>query len=292
MNMSRFRRLRVVPCAVCAVLLAVGAATAQEEKPKAPQDPVAEMMKTLADAGLVVDTRQKTIVVPAVMGRPADPVEFVLVHKRGKAHEALFVTDVKASILNAAFLLLGFTPGENAKSVERDPLPTAEEVAAGVPFADVFPPKGMNVWFTVRWKKVDAEGNEVGMEVALEDLILDLATQRAIEDVEWIYLGGNLAPLYRNEPPVFVGDYEGNLVSQVYRAPANHLVTVSHKAADDDERWWITETAPPPDTPIEFVVHKDKPKAHVERDERIQKRRAAEKAAEKNDAGKDPKKGG
>ncbi|MBI5852536.1 MAG: hypothetical protein HZB39_16105 [Planctomycetes bacterium] len=283
MNTNRFRRVRAVPCAVCAVLLVLGAVTAQDGKPSAPQDPVAEMNKTLADAGLVVDTKGKTIVVPAVMGRPADPIEFVLVHKRGKAHEALFVTDVKASILNTAFLLLGFTPGENAKSVERDPLPTAEEVAAGVPFADVFPPKGMNVWFTVRWKKVDADGNEVGLEVALEDLILDLATQRSIEDVEWIYLGGNLAPLYRNEPPVFIGDYEGNLVSQVYRAPPNHLVTVSHKAADDDERWWLTETVPPPDTPIEFVVHKDKPKLHVERDAAIAKRRADEKEGAKKD---------
>ena len=114
--------LRRVPCFVCAALLGLGACFGQEPpkvEPTPPQDPVADMLKAIKDAGLVVDTAAKTIVVPAVMGRPADPIEFVLVHRRGKGHETLFVTDVKASILNAAMLLIGFQPGENAKSVER-----------------------------------------------------------------------------------------------------------------------------------------------------------------------------
>ena len=287
--------LRRVPCFVCAALLGLGACFGQEPpkvEPTPPQDPVADMLKAIKDAGLVVDTAAKTIVVPAVMGRPADPIEFVLVHRRGKGHETLFVTDVKASILNAAMLLIGFQPGENAKSVERVPLPTPEEVAKGALLADTFPPKGMNVWFVARWKKTDLEGKEIDVEVPVEDLILDLATQRAIEDVDWIYLGGNLAPLYRNEPPVFIGDYEGNLVSQVYRAPANHLVTVRHAAADDDERWWITELAPPPDTPVQLVISREQPKLHQERAERIQKRKAAEAAAAPKDGAKDGVKDG
>ncbi|MFO1053058.1 MAG: YdjY domain-containing protein [Planctomycetota bacterium] len=292
------KKIRFAGCVFCAALLAlcaaISSAPAQEKVPETKpatgeQDPVAAMMKTFADAGLVVDTKQGTIRVPCVMGRPADPLEFVLVHRRGKSHETLLVTDVKASILNGAMLLLGFKPGENARSVEKNPLPTPEEVAKGAPLSDLFPPKGMSVWMTAQWKKIDEDGKEKDVEVPVEDMILDMATERSIEDVDWIYLGGNMAPMYRNEPPVFIGDYEGNLVSNVYRSPPNHLVTIKHAAADDDERWWITDIAPPADTPITLVIHKAKTPQHIARDERIAKRRAEEaKEGKKDGTGSEP----
>jgi hypothetical protein len=294
------KRIRFSCCALCAFAvawLAVSSArlSAQEpipQKPSAPadatkaapeQDPVAAMQKAFADAQMVVDVKAQTITMPCVIGQPADPIEFLLVHERGKTHEALFVTKVKASLLNGAFLLLGYEPGKNARSVERVPLPTPEEVAKGAPMVDIFPPEGMKVWFTAKWKRVDDEGNEEAMAAAVEDMILDLATERSIEDIEWIYLGGNMAPLYRNEPPVFIGDYEGNLASTIYRSPPNHLVTAKHSGADDDERWWLTELVPPPGTEVTLTIHRQRPQLVIDRDQRIEKRRAADAA----DKGKD-----
>lgn len=273
---------------LAALLSCFPRASAQEEQP-APQDPLREMQKLFEENGIRLDVKQKAITVNAEVGRPDQPLEFLLIHQRGKTHEALFVCKAKASVLNAAFLALGYEKGENARVVDRDPLPTPEEVAKGAPIFDVFPPKGMGVWFTVRWKRVDEDGEEVQMEAPVEDLVLDLVTERPVADASFIYLGGNMAPMYRDEPPVFMGDYEGNLISVVYKSPPNHLVTMHHERANDDQVWWQTELCPAIGTPVEFVIHRQEPAAHKARRERLAKEKAA--AEEKAGAEKGRKDG-
>ncbi len=266
---------------LAAALLCIPGVHAQDEPP-APQDPLQQMQKLFEENGIRLDPKAKTITVDAEVGRPDQPLEFLLIHQRGKTHEALFVCKAKASVLNAAFLALGYEKGENARVVDKDPLPTPEEVAKGAPIFDVFPPKGMGVWFTVRWKRVNDEGDEVQMEAPVEDLVLDLVTEKPVVDASFIYLGGNMAPMYRDEPPVFMGDYEGNLISVVYKSPPNHLVTMHHERANDDQIWWQTEMCPPIGTPVEFVIHRSEPKAHQERRARHE---AAKKAAAKDGEG-------
>jgi hypothetical protein len=264
---------------------------AQEESP-APQDPLQQMRKLFEENGIRLDAKQKSITVDAEVGRPDQPLEFLLIHQRGKTHESLFVCKAKASVLNAAFLALGYEKGENARVVDRDPLPTPEEVAKGAPIFDVFPPKGMNVWFTVRWTRVNEDGDEVQMEAPVEDLVLDLVTEKPVADASFIYLGGNMAPMYRDEPPVFMGDYEGNLISVVYKSPPNHLVTMHHERANDDQIWWYTEACPPIGTPVEFVIHRQEPAAHKARRERLAKEKAvAEEKAGGQKGGADRKDG-
>lgn len=244
---------------------------------EAPQSP-AELLASFERAGLRFDAKAGTVGLDVSVANPDNPLEFVLSHERGKVHEAMFVTRVKASQLNAALIALGCTPGENARVVDRDPMPTEEEVRNGAPMFDVIAPKGMTLWFTVRWTTLDEAGADVVHEHALEDLLLDLVVQKPVEDASWIYLGGNFAPIYRNEPPVFVGDFEGNLVSVVYKHPSNHLVTMSHARADDDQIWWFTETAPPPGTKVALTIHRAKPKLVAEREARIAKLRGEEPA--------------
>ena len=269
---------RTVLLGLTAALLGASGALAQEEK-AAPQDPLQQMQKLFEENGIRLDAKARTITVDAVVGRPDQPLEFLLIHQRGKTHESLFVCKAKASVLNAAFLALGYEKGENARVVDKDPLPTPEEVAKGAPIFDVFPPRGMNVWFTVRWKRVNEDGDEVQMEAPVEDLVLDLVTEKPVVDASFIYLGGNMAPMYRDEPPVFMGDYEGNLVSVVYKSPPNHLVTMHHERANDDQIWWQTELCPPIETPVEFVIHREESALHKARRARLE----AEAAAAKKD---------
>src|SRR5262252_6442978 len=82
------------------------------------------MQKQLADEHIAVDAKAQTITIQAVMNQPPDPIEYLLIHKRGKRHEAVFITNSKPSVLNAAFLLLGFAPGKNATAKEKSPPPT------------------------------------------------------------------------------------------------------------------------------------------------------------------------
>ncbi|MBK8978502.1 MAG: hypothetical protein IPM29_21600 [Planctomycetes bacterium] len=280
--------LRSLTTALALAVVSAPACDAQDDarrpadptvQPAAPQDPVAAMMAAFRDAGIALDLAQGTISIDAVVGRPNQALEYLLIDRRGKSHEAMFVCHAKASILNAAFIALGYAPGKNARVVERDPLPPPEDVAKGVPWFDVFPPEGQPVWITVKWKRVDENGDEVEVEVPVEDLLLDTTTDRPIEGAEWLYLGGQMAPIYRNEPPVFVGDYEGNLISNVYMPQPNHLVTVKHERADDDQIWWITSLLPEPDTSVTFVIHKTETPLHVARRERLAKEQAARDAA-------------
>ena len=80
----------------------------------------------------------------------------------------------------------------------------------------------------------------------MEDLILDLQEGGPIKDVEWIYLGGRMAPLHRNEPPVFITDYAQNFVSAYYVFIPNHLITIHHKRAVNDQNWWPNNSLLPP----------------------------------------------
>lgn len=237
-----------------------------------PQKVLAEMKEQFAKEGIAFDLQAKTVSVPAVVNQPQDPVEYLLIQKKGKRHEAVFVTMAKPSVLNAALLLLGLVPGKNAGYVEKKPAPTLEEVQAGVDPIIVTPPQGEPFFMTVRWK--DADGKPV--EHCVEDLLLDLGTQKPIVDCSWVYLGGRMAQIYRNEPEVYIADFEGNLISVCYLSPDNHLATMVHQNARDDRNWWTTNLLPAAETAVEFVFHRAESKLHVERKKRLAKEKEEE----------------
>jgi hypothetical protein len=90
-----------------------------------------------------------------------------------------------------------------------------------------------------------------------------------------------MAKIYRNDPEVYVADMEGNLISVCYLSPDNHLGTMVHADARDDQMWWTTTLLPPPDTEVDFVFHRVEPAIHVERGKRLKKEAAAAKDADK-----------
>jgi hypothetical protein len=244
-----------------------------------PQDPVpapgapaasgdtvlAEVKAQFVKEGIVVDAKASTVTVPAVVNAPQDAIEYLLIHKRGKRHEAVFVTTCKPSLLNAALLMVGLEQGKNATYVEKQPPPTLEEMQAGADPLIVTPPSGQSFWMTVKWPGGDGKP----VEHCVEDILLDLSTQEPLAECRWVYLGGRMAKLYKNDPEVYVADFEGNLISVCYLTPDNHLATMVHERGRDDQNWWLTKLLPPPDTAVEFVFHKVEPPVHVERKKRL-----------------------
>jgi hypothetical protein len=276
--------------------LLIAACTGQTPPPGKPAAPaqapdpaavLAEVVQQMQKEGITFDPKAQTVAVKAVVNQPQDPIEYLLIHKKGKRHEAIFVTKSKPSVLNAALLMLGLQPGKNATVTEKTPLPTLEEVQAGVDPLIVTPPQGAPFYMTVRW--TSPEGKPV--EHCVEDMVLDLGTQQALADCSWVYLGGRLARLYKNEPEVYIADFEGNLISVCYLSPDNHLGTMVHKNARDDQNWWTTTLVPPADTEVEFVFHKQETVLHKERSKKLA---AAKVAAPKDGDGKQepPKDGG
>lgn len=264
----------------------------QDPKPQDAEELMRQVMQQFQKEGITLDAKAETVTIKVVVNEPQDPLEYLLIHRRGKKHEAMFYTTSKPSVLNAALLMLGLQPGENAKAEEIKPAPSIEEIEKGAETVKVTPPKGMNVWMTVKW--TTPEGKPV--EYCIEDLLLDLSTQKPVVDCSWVFLGGRMAKFYKDEPEVFAADMEGNLISTCYMFPENQLLTISHKAGNDQHNWWLTDRVPPPETEVEFVFHKKEPKIHVEREKRVQKEAAEEakkkaaEPAEKKDGG-EPGKG-
>jgi hypothetical protein len=242
-----------------------------------------EVKQQFTKEGIVFDTKAETVTIPATVNEAPDPIEYLLIHQRGKKHEAIFVTRCKPSVLNAALLMLGLQPGKNATYTEKTPAPTLEEVQKGADPFLVTPPQGMNFWMTARWKTPEGKQEEY----CVEDLVIDLSKQKPVENCTWVYLGGRMAPLYRNEPPVYVADFEGNLVSTCYMSPDNHLATMVHANARDDSNWWKSALLPPHDTPVEFVFWKNEPQLHKDREKRLAKEAADAKAKDGKDKGND-----
>lgn len=249
------------------------------------RDTAAAIQKQFADERIEIDLKAGTVTVPAIAIEPPDLIEYLLIHRKGKKHEALFYTESKPSVLNAALLLLGLAPGKNASYREKEPPPTLDEIEKGADPIVVTPPSGTEFWMTVRW--TDAGGQD--REHCAEDLIADMTTRAPLRDASWIFLGGRMASLNRNEPEVYVADFEGNLVSICYLTPDNHLGTMRHARARDDDNWWLTDHMPKAGTAVRFTFHKAKSALHVAREERL---RQADAEAAKPDGGKEAGKDG
>lgn len=239
----------------------------------APQDPAAtkgqdlakELKELFGKEKIEIDLEKGTVTIPAVVNAPPDPVEYLLIHKKGKKHEAIFYTLSKPSVLNSALLLLGFEPGKNASYKEKNPPPTLEEIEKGADPIVITPPEGKPFWMTVTW--ADDQGKQV--EYCVEDLIVDLRAQMPVRDASFVYIGGRMASIYKGEPEVYVADFEGNIVSLCYLTPDNHLGTMKHERARNDENWWLTDKVPAPGKEVMFRFHREKPALMVEREKRL-----------------------
>lgn len=260
-------------------------ATGQEpQQPADPKQVLDEVLAQFKKEGIELDSKAQTVTITATANEPQNEIEYLLIHNRGKKHEAIFATRAKPSVLNAALLMLGLQPGQNATYTEKQPPPTLEEIEKGADPLIITPPKGMQLWMTVRWKTPEGKQEQY----CVEDLVMDLSTQEAVVDCSWVYLGGRMARIYKNEPEVYVADMEGNLVSTCYMSPDNHLATMVHKDARDQQNWWFTSKMPPHLTEVQFVFHRVEPELHKERTKRL--KAAAEKAPGKEAPKKDEKK--
>ena len=281
--------------------LALFACCARSQTPQAPaesptQGSGRELAKELKDLfakeKIEVDLAKGTVTVPAVVNAPPDPIEYLLIHRKGKKHEAMFFTESKPSVLNSALLLLGLVPGKNASYKEKVPPPSLEEIEKGADPIVITPPEGQQFWMTVAW--TDDQGKPV--ECCVEELIGDIYRKASVRDASFIYIGGRMASIYKGEPEVYVADFEGNLVSLCYLTPDNHLGTMKHDRARNDENWWLTDKVPAAGKEVKFSFHRTKPALLIEREKRLleEDKKAAEEEASKpkTEAGDEAKDGG
>jgi len=206
-----------------AAVRAIASGSLQEHPaPRVPD----EISAALAEAGLWIDLERGVLAVPVEVQIREDLLEYLLVGPGGAAHESLFLTQVKPSLVNAALLLLGAEPGHNAHFEERESSPDGE------PRREVQPPAGDGFYLYAAWR----EGEETYF-FRVEDLIANLATGRTLRRHRWVYLGSRFAQLEPGQPERFLADLEGNLVNLSFFYQGNTLLTAALDECVEQTIW-------------------------------------------------------
>lgn len=206
------------------------------------QDSVA-LDQVLAQSGMRLDADLGVVSIPAAVLVKDDLLEYLLVGPRGAAHESLFVTDVRPSVLNAALLLLGVEPGANARwEPVEDPAPDGEE-------GRVVPPAGDGFLLYAAWR----EDEEIYF-FRVEDLLSNLETGRSMRRHRWVFLGSRFHAPREGEPEVFVADVEQNLINVAFFFQGNTLLTAALPECLEQTIWvanpWLL---PPRDTRVALL---------------------------------------
>ena len=220
------------PLAVGLCLLEAATPDGGQEPPRRQADGELEGALELAflEQGLRVDVAGGTCALPVEVCVREELLEYVLVAPNGAAHESLFATAVRPSLLNTALLTLGVEPGTNAAWVEKDPPPDIDALRAGVSPFEVVPPSGGGFRIYVAWLEA-GESATAGDEVhfhPLGDVINNLRTGRSMRRHRWVYIGSRMVrPRPEVDEEVLAADLEGNLINLSYFRTGNTLLTAS-----------------------------------------------------------------
>jgi len=230
-------------CGTLAMLrtLTLAALTALSIAPQdAPREPTSEeksLVARLAEQNVVLDPVRGFCSIPADVLVRDDLLEYLLVGPAGAAHESVFMTPVSASVLNVALLALGATPGTNASWKAKDPLPTEDQVRAGVMPYELTLPAGSGFHLYVGWRQ---DGETYFYRV--EDLIRNLASGTAMKRHEWIYLGSRMIPNGRTGAAageVFAADTYQNLINLAFFSEGYTLATGALPECMDQTIWML-----------------------------------------------------
>jgi hypothetical protein len=241
------------------VAAATSPASAEQEPAAAPAAEPAKqdragalerLLASLAAEGVHLDLSEGHVSIGASVLMRDQLIEHVLCGPGGATHEGLFLTEVTPSLLNAAVLALGTTPGQNAtwKLIEDAPksepapgtdAPPSDEQGdepGGEPSDDpsdetppaddtpgdgrgpdrpeykVTPPSGDGLYMHATWR----EGDEVYF-FRIEDLIANLETGRSMPRHKLVYLGSRMAVI-PGLPPELSGAAPGEEPREVFVA--------------------------------------------------------------------------
>ena len=179
---------------------------------------------TLYELGRVrIDTQRKTLAFPATVNMAEGAVEYALVHSTGKVHESVLKTEVGATEIHVARLLIG--PPVPA------PDPKMPPDLQGCP---------VDVW--LRWRQVETE-----RRVRMEDLISNTITKREMTRGPWIYNGSRVVE------GTFLAQRDGSILAII--ADPDALLNNPRPGRDDDEIWKVNSAlTPPAGAPVEVVM--------------------------------------
>lgn len=171
------------------------------------------------------DAKAKEIFIPAVVNkREGGPIEYVLVHEKGKVHESILTTTASPLHLQIVTKLLKHKSGFGNVF---DPMLAVEEQAG----TDV--ENGDDFTLLIRWTPTGKKQ----MEQDLSEWISDGETLEGLEPAPWTLTGSSV---FRGS---FSAEVEGSFIA-VYLDPVA-LLNMTRKGAHMDERWGANDKVIP-----------------------------------------------
>jgi hypothetical protein len=218
--------MRLLRCVVlfCCVSICARAG----EPPLSTNVPLRALSNGVFQLGHVrLDKRERTVSFEAWANIVSElAVEYALVHRVGKTHEALFRTDVRAQEIHVAMLLLGAKPA----------------MTNGFPDDLSLPPPGDRVTVEVSWR-ADAKR----IRHPLEELILNRETGKPLARGDWIYNGSNFSE------GSFTAQRDGSLIS-IHIDPDALINNPRPGRDNDDLHVPNTASLPPTGSKVEFTI--------------------------------------
>ena len=213
-------------------LMATGA-----DVPALPSKPVVRMVSPgVYEVGKVrLDQKAASISFAGTLNMKRGLLEYLLVNSKGSVHESLLVTEVEATDIHVAMLLLGAKGG--AVVTEAPPAQLDARYFRTAPKLT-----GDAVLIRVKWKEKDVEKS-----ASIEEWIFHETVKQRVEAGQWTYNGSMV------HEGRFLAQTEGNLMALVTSPMA--LINNPRTGNDNDHLWNANgDTTPGIGTPVEVVI--------------------------------------
>jgi hypothetical protein len=183
---------------------------------------------------VLVNRDERTLSFESQLNTNVGPMEYLLVHERGKVHESILKTSAEPFHIHTAMLLLGVAPSTNAAASETPSGPIEEPASAKLP--------GPPVSISVSW----ADEGRV-QSLAAGELVFNTQARAPLTNAAWVYNGSRMIS------GRYIAQIEGSVISLITDAGAqvNH-VGPGH---DNDQIWTAhTNRLPKAGQPVRVTI--------------------------------------
>lgn len=165
---------------------------------------------------VLVNRDERTVSFESQLNTNAGPMEYLLVHERGKVHESILKTSAEPFHIHTAMLLLGVAPSTNSAAGEAPSGPIEEPASTKLP--------GPPLSVTVSWSD---EGRAHSLSAG--ELVFNTQAKAPLTNAAWVYNGSRMIS------GRYIAQIEGSIISLITDAGAqvNH-VGPGH---DNDQIW-------------------------------------------------------
>ena len=201
---------------------------------------ITQISKTKYRLGKIeFEKNTRTITFDATLNMNKGMLEYALVTKTGKVHEALLATEISPFNLNLALLVLNYKPAENF--IPSELLSPDKQPAPGAKPSPIDQSNGFDI--KISW--IDPQG--IKKTARIEDWVHNDATKKKAERSPFVYTGSQL-----DNNGIYAAQSTGSIIA-LYSDPLA-MFNSPRKGNDSDEIWTVEAGVPPLLTKVQIIL--------------------------------------